>query len=215
MKLRNELPLISIALLPIIYLAFIWNQLPDKVPLHWNVKGEIDWYGDKTDLLLISIFLPLLTYLIFLVIPIIDPKNKIKNMGNKFQTIKVLLTSFISILTLFIIYSAKAQDSTNINYLVLLIGTLYIFMGNYFKTIRANYFLGIRTPWTLESEFVWKETHKFGGVLWLIGGFLVVISSLIFESQTNFTIFIVITGIIAFVPIIYSYFIFQKEKRAV
>lgn len=146
MNLKKELPLIGIVLLPFIYLAYIWNQLPEKVPTHWNINGEIDRYGEKIELIIIPILLPLLMYIIFLVVPKIDPKNKLNKMGNKLQTIKFLLTTFMSILALFIIYTAKNQSFANPNYIVLLIGVLYIIFGNYFKTIKANYFIGIKTP---------------------------------------------------------------------
>jgi len=213
MNLKNETPLIAIILLPFIYLASIWNELPEKVPTHWNIKGGIDRFGEKSELLLIPILLPLSIYILFLIIPKIDPKNKIAKMGNKYQHIKILLTTFMSILALFIIYSAKNQSFANPNYIVLLIGISYIILGNYFKTIKANYFIGIRTPWTLENETVWKETHKLGGKMWFIGGIIAVISSLILEKQTNFTLFMVITGIITVIPIVYSYLIFNKISK--
>ena len=204
MNLKKELPLITIVLLPFIYLAYIWNQLPEKVPMHWNIKGEIDRYGEKMELIIIPILLPLLVYIIFLVVPKIDPKNKLNKMGNKLQTIKVLLTTFMSILALFIIYSAKNQSFANPNYIILLIGVLYIILGNYFKTIKANYFIGIRTPWTLENESVWKKTHKLGGKLWFVGGIIVVLTSLILDKEPNVTVFLIITGIITIIPIVYS-----------
>jgi len=213
MKLKNEIPLIAIVSLPFIYLAYIWNELPEEVPMHWNIKGEIDRYGEKIELLLIPILLPLLIYIIFLVVPKIDPKNKISKMGNKYQHIKILLTTFMSILALFIIYTAKNQSFANPNYIVLLVGILYIILGNYFKTIKANYFIGIRTPWTLENETVWKETHKLGGKMWFVGGIIVVISSLILEKQLNFTLFMIITGIITIVPITFSYFKFKEIRK--
>jgi len=210
MKVKNEIPLIAIVSLPFIYLAYIWNELPEKVPMHWNIIGEIDRFGEKSELLLIPILLPLLIYIIFLIVPKIDPKNKISKMGNKYQHIKILLTTFMSILALYIIYIAKNQSVTNPNYIVLIIGILYIILGNYFKTIKENYFIGIRTPWTLENETVWKETHKLGGKMWFAGGIIVVISSLILGKQLNFIIFMIITGMIIIIPIAYSYFKFNK-----
>ena len=107
-------------LLPFIYLAYLWNDLPSKVPMHWDLKGEIDRYGGKSELIIIPILLPLLVYVIFLVVPKIDPKNKLNKMGDKLQTIKFLMTTFMSILALFIIYSAKNQSITNPNYIVLI-----------------------------------------------------------------------------------------------
>jgi uncharacterized membrane protein len=213
MNLKKELPLVTIVLLPFIYLAYIWNQLPEKVPMHWNIKGEIDRYGEKMELIIIPILLPLLVYIIFLVVPKIDPKNKLNNMGNKLQTIKVLLTTFMAILALFIIYSAKNQSFANPNYIILLIGILYIILGNYFKTIKANYFIGIRTPWTLENETVWKKTHKLGGKLWFVGGIIIVLTSLILNKEPNVNVFLIITGIITIIPIVYSYIIFKNEIK--
>src|SRR5690554_1751562 len=213
MKLKKELPLIGIVLLPFIYLAYIWNQLPEKVPMHWDIKGDIDRYGDKIELLLIPFLLPVLVYVIFLVVPKIDPKKKLHKMGNKLQNLKVLMTIFMSVLALFIIYSAKNNTFTNPNYILLLIGVLYIILGNYFKTIKANYFIGIRTPWTLESETVWKETHNLGGKMWFVGGILVVLSSMVLDKQANSTLFLIITAIITIIPVVYSYLLFRKENK--
>jgi len=214
MSLKKEIPLILIVLLPFIYLAYVWEQLPKNVPMHWNLQGEITRYGSKAELILIPIFLPLLIYNIFLVAPKIDPKDQLNKMGNKFQAIKIVVTTLMSILALFIIYSAKNQSFTNPNYLFLLVGVLYIIFGNYFKTIKANYFIGIRTPWTLESETVWKETHQLGGKMWFIGGIIVVLSSLILNKENNYPVFLVITGIITVIPIVYSYIRFKKEKNS-
>ncbi len=212
MNFKRELPLITIVSLPFIYLAYLWNDLPNKVPLHWNIEGEIDRYGNKLELLIIPFLLPLLVYLIFLVVPKIDPKNQLDKMGNKLQTIKFLLTTFMSILALFIIYLSKNQSFTSLNYLVLLIGLLYLIIGNYMKVIKANYFIGIKTPWTLENETVWKKTHQLGGKMWFVGGAIVVICSLILDEPTNFTILLIISGIISIIPIVYSYIIYGKEK---
>lgn len=212
--LKKELPLVIIVLLPFIYLASVWNTLPEKVPVHWNMQGEIDRYGDKTELLIIPIFLPLLTYLLFLVIPKIDPKNKLHNMGQKYQSLRVILTLFMSVLALFILYSSKNQSLENPNYIILGIGILYLVLGNYFKTIKPNYFIGIRTPWTLENETVWKDTHKLAGKFWFIGGIIVVFSSLLFEEKHNLILFLTISAIITLIPIVYSYFRFVKVKKA-
>lgn len=215
MDLKKELPIIAIVLLPFIYLAYVWNQLPEKIPMHWNMQGEVDRYGDKAELLIIPFLLPLLVYLIFLVVPKIDPKNKLNKMGNKLQVIKFLMTTFMSILALFIIYTAKNESFANPNYIVLFIGVLYVILGNYFKTIKANYFIGIRTPWTLENETVWKETHKLGGKMWFIGGLIVIVSSLLFEKQLNMILFIAVTAVITIVPVGYSYLKFQNLKTQV
>jgi uncharacterized membrane protein len=211
MKLKNELPLIAIVLIPFVFLAYIWNDLPQKVPIHWNINGEIDRFGNKLELILIPLLFPLMTYLIFLVVPKIDPKQQINKFGSKkYQNLKTLIIVFMSILAVLMIYMAKNQSLANVNLIVLPIGVLYIILGNYFKTIKANYFIGIRTPWTLENETVWKETHKLGGKLWFAGGLVIVMSSLLFENKANLIVFMMVTGIIIIIPIVYSYLKFKK-----
>lgn len=214
MNLKKELPIIGIVLLPFVYLAIIWNKLPQKVPVHWNIRGEVDRYGEKTEMILIPVLLPLLVYLIFLVVPKIDPKNKLNKMGNKLNSLKFVLTTLMSGLALFLIFSAQHQNFTNPNLIFVFVGLMYLVFGNYFKTIKANYFIGIRTPWTLESETVWKETHRLAGKLWLVGGLLVIISALFLDDKMNVLTFFIITGIITLVPAVYSYFIFKKENKA-
>lgn len=214
MNLKKELPIIGIVLLPFVYLAIIWNKLPQKVPVHWNIRGEVDRYGEKTEMILIPVLLPLLVYLIFLVVPKIDPKNKLNKMGNKLHSLKFVLTTLMSGLALFLIFSAQHQNFTNPNLIFVFVGLMYLVFGNYFKTIKANYFIGIRTPWTLESETVWKETHRLAGKLWLAGGLLVIISALFLDDKMNVLTFFIITGIITLVPAVYSYFIFKKENKA-
>ena len=206
---RKEIPLIILAVLPVFYLGYIWKELPQKVPLHWNIKGEIDRYGDKSELLLI-ILIPAFVYLLLTIVPAIDPKNKLNKMGNKLHTLKLILIGFTSILMLFITYTVKHESLGNPNNILMLIGVVFLILGNYFQTIKANYFIGIKTPWTLENEEVWEDTHLLGGRLWFIGGIMIVISSLIFSTQLNFIIFFIITAILVIIPIVYSYIRYKE-----
>ncbi len=211
--IKQELPLIVIVLIPFIYLAYVWDSLPEKVPLHWNIEGEIDRYGQKSELILIPVLLPLLIYVLFTIIPKIDPKGKIKNMGNKYAVLKTAMTIFMSVLSLFIIYIVMNETLYNPNYIILLIGVLFSVLGNYLKTLRVNYFIGIKTPWTLENEIVWKETHKLAGKLWFAGGIIIVLTSLILDKKTNFTLFAVITVLIIVIPVLYSYIKYQSLSQ--
>lgn len=211
-SLAKELPIIIIIMLPFIYLAYIWNTLPAQVPIHWNAQGEIDGYAGRISLLLIPFALPVLTYIIFSFIPKLDPKGKIGLMGTKYHNLKLLLVAMMSLLALFIIYSSKKASIGNMNYIFAGLGILFIILGNFMKTIKPNYFLGIRTPWTLENEQVWKETHELAGKLWFIGGLLITILTLLLPKEYGFNLFISITVLLALVPIIYSYLRFQKYK---
>lgn len=211
---KKELPILGFVLLPFVYLAYLWNSLPEKVPIHWNLKGEIDDWGSKLSLIGLVFLLPVLTYVLMLAIPKIDPKKRIEFMGGKYYQLKLVLVCFMSVLALFIIHSSKSQTLSSPSIVFVLIGLLFMALGNYFKVIKQNYFVGIKTPWTLESEEVWKLTHILAGKLWILGGLLVVIFSLVIPENINFYLFIIITVIITIVPIVYSYILFKKLKKS-
>ena len=209
-KIKKEFPFISIALLPFIYLAYIWNRLSEKVPMHWNASGEIDDYGNKKELFFMLLLVIGLPYLIFMVIPRIDPKQKLQNMGNKLNSLRFILSIFMSALAIFILYSVQHETSSP-ELIFTLVGLMFAFLGNYFKTIKPNYFIGIRTPWTLENEEVWKKTHLLGGKMWFIGGLLMAMT-FVLPNPFNLYIFLGITAIISIIPIVYSYLEFKKLK---
>lgn len=213
MNLKKELPLIIIVLLPFIYLAYIWTDLPDVVPVHWNGAGEIDGYGNKKQLIMIPFFLPVLVYVLMLATPYLDTKNQIKNMGDKFNRIKWSLTTIMSVLAIYIIHSSKTAEFANPNVVFILIGILFSVLGNYFKTIKPNYFLGIRTPWTLENEEVWKKTHEMGGKYWFVGGIIIVFTSLALPMKINLFVFLGITLVLVLIPTVYSYRLYKKVEK--
>jgi len=210
-KFKKEIPFIVVALLPFTYLAYIWNRLPEKVPMHWNGAGEIDRYGDKKELVAVLCMLVGITYFVFLIIPYVDPKQKLQNMGNKLNIMRMILTLFMSALAVFILYSVQ-QKSSNPGFVFAIIGLLFAFLGNYFKTIKPNYFIGIKTPWTLENEEVWKKTHIMGGKLWFVGGLLMALTFLL-PNEMQLYNFLGITAVISIVPIVYSYLEFKKIKN--
>lgn len=210
-KFKKEIPFLAIALIPFVYLIYIWNRLPEKVPMHWNGAGEIDRYGNKKELLVTLFMLVGITYFVFLIIPSIDPKQKLQNMGNKLNNLRMILTLFMSGLAVFILYSVQ-QKSSNPRFVFAIIGLLFAFLGNYFKTIKPNYFIGIRTPWTPENEEVWKKTHLMGGKLWFVGGLLMALTFLLPNEMQLYT-FLGITAVITIVPIVYSYLEFKKIKN--
>jgi len=203
--LKKELHQVVIALIPFLYLGIIYNTLPPQVPVHLNIQGEIDRFGSKSELILIAIF-PLLAYLIFIIVP----KKKIEAMGKKYQKLKTLLILLMTLLAVYILYSIKNLTFSNPNFIIIAIGILYTLFGNYSKTIKSNYFIGIRTPWTLKNETVWKNTDILGGKLWFVGGIIIIISSLVVNKAYNIYLFLVITAIITLIPVIYSYIQFKK-----
>ena len=213
LELKKELPLIGIVLIPFIYLATVWSGLPEIIPIHWNSKGEIDGWGSKFTLVGMLFILPVLTYVIMSTITKIDPKKRMSLMGGKLYQLKFVMVLFMSILALFVIYSSKSQSISSPSFIFAMVGALFVILGNYFKVIQPNYFIGIKTSWTLENQEVWKTTHLFAGKVWFIAGLIIILGSLIFESSVFSKVFLVIVFSIAIIPIVYSYLKYRNLKR--
>lgn len=213
-KYVKEFPFWILIMLPYAYLATIWNKLPDQVPTHFNVEGVADDWSNKTSLLFMPGAIGIGIYILMLIIPALDPKKKLQQMGGKYYTLRLILTLFMSLLSTYLLFATYAGNIKNPNMLFALLGAFFAVMGNYFQAMRPNYFIGIRTPWTLESENVWKKTHRLGGPLWMAGGILIVIFSFIVRDNKAFAIaFGAMLFIMVIVPVIYSYTEFQKEKN--
>lgn len=135
-------------------------------------------------------------------------------MGSKFYQLKFAMVLLMSVLALFILYSTKNQSFFSPNSMLMLIGLLFAIIGNYLPSVKPNYFIGIKTPWTLENEVVWKKTHQLAGRLWFPGGLMIVILTFIInDPKLMHVIFLTVTGIIAIIPIVYSFIIFKKESQ--
>lgn len=214
-NILKEALLLLIMLMSSLYLFLVWNALPQSVPMHYDISGHIDRYGSKYELMMFCSGMPAFLYLLFLIIPFIDPKGKIKAMGNKYYHLKLIMLLFISALSGFMIYTSLKPDQLNTNFLFVLLGLLFAVLGNYFQSIRPNYFIGIRTPWTLENETVWKETHKLAGKFWMIGGIAIAVLGFIFSADIFTYVFITIAASLVLVPVIYSYKRFKALKSSV
>jgi uncharacterized membrane protein len=213
-KYQKELVLWAFIVLPYVYIATIWNKLPELVPTHFNIEGVANDWSSKTSLLFVPCALGIGIYFLMLIIPKIDPKKKIQEMGDKYYSLRFILTVFISLLATYLLYLSNTGSLKKPNFLFALIGMLLAILGNYFQTLRPNYFIGIRTPWTLKNEQVWKNTHRLGGWLWIGGGILMaILAFLISNNYLNSMMFGVIILIIVIVPILFSYTEYRKEKN--
>ncbi len=206
--------ILSFSLITIAFLVgvFLYARLPDPMPSHWNVAGEIDGYMSK----FWGIFLmPIMTVVLvplFLVIPHIDPLKaniaKFRGVFNWFIVIFVVYMLFIYGLTL----SAALGYQFNMTYMILpVVGLLFIGAGYMMGKAKRNFFIGIRTPWTLSSETVWDETHKLGSKLFMLGGVVTIVST--FLGEAGFWLMMVAVLVAAFVPMIYSYILWRRENK--
>ena len=182
----NELLILIIIIIPVAYLLAIWEELPEEVPMHWNAKGQIDRYGSKNELVGLLFLLNLPLYFILKYAPKIDPKKKISE--SQLAGLRLVMHLFMSALALFILYSTKKAEMSSPFGIISLVGLLFAGLGWYFARLKPNYFIGIRTPWTLESEEVWTRTHKASAPVWMIGGIFMAIAPLIVESASVYIV---------------------------
>jgi uncharacterized membrane protein len=202
--------------MPFVYLATIWNQLPEQVPTHFGLDGVADDWSDKSLLWIIPGALGMGIYFLMLAIPVLDPKRKIRQMGDKYFALRFILTVFFSVLSVYLIFASKTGSIESPNLLLALGGAFFAILGNYLQTVRPNYFIGIRTPWTLENEQVWNKTHRMGGRIWILGGILIMcFAFLVSDSQLYTIIFAAILSVMVLVPVVYSYTEFRKQKDAI
>jgi uncharacterized membrane protein len=210
MKRENvikELVLILITLLPIIYLIVKWNSLPEQMPIHFDMEGNPNGYGSRY----VFIFMPVGLYLMMLVLPKIDPRKANYSLfENSYYNMRVGLSLFIGVIDSAIIYSISGKNSLT-ELLPVSLFFLFMFIGNYLGTVRPNYFVGIKVPWTLNSDEVWIRTHKLAGKLWFWGSLFAIF--LYFIVKDLQMILIPLLVVLVIVPVVYSYIIYQKINK--
>ena len=199
-----------ITLIPIIAGVILWDKLPDMVPSHWGVNGEVDGYLAKP---MFVFGMPLIMVALILVGSIAtatDPKNA--NHGKKSLVLVYAIVPALSIiLSTFTYCSALGVDVPMLNLGVAVVGIVLIFVGNYLPKCKPNYTIGIRIMWTLNSDKNWVATHRFAGKVWFVGGVIVAISALLPTGILPWVAFAVF-AITALAPVIYSVVYFKNHQ---
>jgi len=190
----------------------IYPQMPDPMPSHWNTQGQVDGYMPK----FLGMFLmPLISVgllLLFIVIPRIDPlKHNIEKFRGYFDGFVVLILLF-----LLYIYMLTLFWSANITFgmtqaIIPAIAILFFYIGILVSKAKRNWFIGIRTPWTLSSDKVWNKTHSRGGKLFMAAG-VIAMFGLLFGDYAIWLILVPVLASALYL-VVYSYFEYQKVGR--
>lgn len=209
----QEAVIVILAIAPLAYLAFIYSGLPDQVPMHFNSDGVADRMGDKKELWLLAVILSIPMYLLFKYLPQLDPKKQLRKMGFKYYYIRLAITVFITAISVGIVYTTatyNGQSTNEPNWVFIAVGLLFIVLGNFMPAMKPNYFVGIRTPWTLENETVWRKTHRLGAWAFILCGMIIAISTLLWDMKiANYVVLISIVSMFT-ILIGYSYITFKK-----
>ena len=198
-----------IILSPLAMIIGFWSRFPDRIPTHFGLDGKPDDYSGKALGLLMLPAINVLIYLLLLALPKIDPlKKNYLLFAGKLRIIGLILHAFFSfIFFITAFYSLGYQFNLS---LLMLYGLLVflLLLGNYMGNVRHNFFIGVRTPWTLSSEQVWVRTHRLTARIWVFGS-LLMMALLPFLPQPEYALLPFLL-IISLVPVIYSYIIFKK-----
>lgn len=202
---------ILMILIPLGYALMVYGDLPAEVPIHWNSEGEPDKFGGKNWIFLGPVILCGFVYLLLSGIPAIDPDKKIDPTDGKWIQFKSILMLFMAGLSMIIIYNTIHPDQTMITKILIWCSLLFAGLGNYFQTLKQNYFIGLRTPWTLANEQVWNKTHRLSGKVWMVIGLLMtIILFLLGDSSNAMPIFLGGIAILIILPFIHSYRLFKQ-----
>lgn len=193
----------------------LWDRFPAQMASHWNVNDQVDGYMSK----FWGVFLmPLITLgllVLFLVIPNIDPLRA------NIAQFREVFNLFILLIVGFMVYIYALTLLWNLGYTTFGVGKammpglgiLFIFIGYMLRKAKRNFFIGIRTPWTLSSDRVWEETHRIGAVLFMISGVLAFIGGFFGGTTAFWLLFAPLMGSAIFL-LVYSYLLYQREDRA-
>ncbi len=211
---REWISLIAIAAMFITSFVF-YNRLPDPMPIHWNVSGQPDDFAARP---IGAFVLPLSAigiYLLLYFIPLLDPKrHSLERSADTYillRNLVVLFLLFMHALTLYSVLQGGQDLSTAA--ISLGLGVMFMAIGNYMPRMKPSWIAGIRTPWTLSSETVWTQTHRFGGRMFVLGGLIACISAFL-PPVISATLLISAILVAAFVPVAYSYLLWRREQGA-
>ena len=204
--------LLPISLITISFMTwlFFYPSLPEQIPIHWSIGEGPDGYQSKVMALITLHVLMIGIYLLLTVIPKIDPKKKNYQYFSKAYSISILsMMVFFFLINMLILLFSLGYDIPMESLAGPLVGLLFLIMGNYMQQAKQNFFFGIRTPWTLMDETIWRKTHRLGGKLFMVGGIIMMLTLFLPASYEIFIIISVVV-LVGVVPTGYSYILFRK-----
>ena len=216
---KKEWLQILILALPFCVAAALWNKLPDPMPNHWGINGQVDGYASKPVAALLLPCINLAFTALMMVLPRIDPKfarydeETKASLRRTFAAMRLAVTLYLSLLALVVLVMPLYPAIRMPTVIGSGAGLLLMVLGNLMTKLRPNWFFGIRTRWTLESRDIWIKTHRLGGRLMMAGGVCILIFGLLLPMKL-FVICVLLpaAAVMSIVPIVYSYIIWNRSR---
>ena len=208
-KYKKTLIASSLALLiPVIVGLLLWDKLPDPMPSHWNIHGEVDSWSSKAFVVFGLPGLMLVLQWVCVFACLADPKYK--NYNPKMLKLVLWICPVIGLIVSTLVYTAALGCEIPIEVIMpLLMGVLFIVVGNWLPKCQQTYTMGIKLPWTFASEANWNATHRFGGKVWFFGGIITMLTAF----WGSFWLLMVILAAMVILPTIYSYLYYRNHEK--
>lgn len=194
--------------------AYFFNSiLPEEVITHWDINGQADGWGAKSVLVVYIPFLIIGLYILFRILPKMDPKreNYIK-FDTTYNAFRFLIIAFLAAVYFISIYINLGYNLAMSEIMTWLVGLLFIIIGFLIKNVEPNWFMGIRNPWTLSNDEVWKKTHLMAQKVFIIGGVLFLFIPYVSPGYVPI-IFVFVIIMILSLSVGYSYFLYKKIEK--
>ncbi|KAA9002125.1 DUF1648 domain-containing protein [Paenibacillus spiritus] len=208
----QETAAVAAGLLTLAYALMNYSRLPDKLPSHFGWNGEVNGYMDKAAVIAMTGLLGPLLPLLIRFTRRLDPKrDNYKRFEGAQGAIVLTISLFFDLMLLGTVRYGLGSTWIGGKLATAFAGVLLIIVGNYMPQIRDNYFLGIRTPWTLASPEVWRRTHRLGGLMWVAGGLLVIAGAL---TRGPVSPVLLASGLVLaiLVPVVYSWLLHRRLR---
>ncbi|MDO5041303.1 MAG: SdpI family protein [Peptoniphilus sp.] len=187
--------------------VYFLNKVPDLMPIHFNSKDVADDYASKYVALFGIPAFMLVVYVVAYFFTNKDPRKRFQ--GDSVLNVILMIVPILSIGTTFLSVYYSLGKTVKIGFWVnIFLSVMFILVGNYLPKAKRNYTIGIKVPWTLDNDYVWEKTHRFGGYVYVLGGILLLVGNVFFYEFIE-KISAAVILVIAFAPMLYSYFVYK------
>ena len=193
--------------------AAVYRRLPESVTTHWGVSGEPDGFSSRP---VAAVMLPLIMAGVFALLrwlPSLDPRSSnISKFRDSYDHVVSVIVAFLGVMHVATLGNALGWPTNMTTIVFVCLGLLFVVLGNVLPRARSNFIFGIRTPWTLSSDTVWTAAHRVGGYAMVAAG-LITVAAAFLEPRVGFAIMLPSLLISSFIPIVYSYILWSRERR--
>ena len=189
----------------------VYPQLPERIPTHWNAHGQVDGYGSKATVFMLPGAMAICLVMFFWVLPWLSPKRfEVETFRSTYLFIAITVLALFLYIQGLILWAALHPPVLTERALLGGISLFVVLLGNVLGKVRRNFWIGVRTPWTIADERVWNATHRFAARVMVAAGVLSFIA-----AMAGFTIVgLVVMGAAALSSVLYSLIYYKRLERA-